>query len=96
MGETVVHSVLQVLNGGGDLRFINYTYILLIPKIKKPLLPFDYQFISLCNVIFKIVTKAIVNHLKVCLLDIVDPCQSAFVLGRLITYNTLLAFKIFH
>lgn len=52
--------------------------------------------ISLCNVSLKIVTKAIANHLKRYLQDFIDPCQSDFVSGRLITDNALLAYEFFH
>lgn len=64
VGQSVVHSVLDVLNHGPDPSCLNYTHIALIPKIKKPLMPSDFRPIILCNVVFKLITKTIANRLK--------------------------------
>jgi cytochrome c-type biogenesis protein CcmE len=44
----------------------------------------------------KIITKTIANRLKTILPDVISPNQSAFIQGRLITDNTLIASEIFH
>jgi hypothetical protein len=96
VGKDVTNSVLHVLNQKGDSKPYNHTHICLIPKNNTPNLPSDYRPIALCNVTLKIITKTIANRLKAILPDITSPNQSAFVPGRLITDNTLVAYEIFH
>jgi hypothetical protein len=47
-------------------------------------------------VIFKVVSKCLVNRLRPILQDIISPTQSAFIPGRLITDNALMAFECIH
>lgn len=56
----------------------------------------DYKPISLCNVFYKIIVKAIANSLKVILPHLISDTQSAFVLGRMISDNTIVAYQLLH
>jgi len=58
--EVVNESHLQVKVVGAS----NTTFITLIPKGVQPKTFNDYRFISLCNFVYKIVTKTIANHLR--------------------------------
>jgi hypothetical protein len=40
------------------------TFLALIPKINKPLTFGDYRVISLCNLVYKVLTKVIANRIK--------------------------------
>ncbi|XP_070677867.1 uncharacterized protein [Malus domestica] len=54
------------------------------------------QPINLCNVIYKICSKVLTTRLKIILSEVVSPFQSAFIPGRLISNNCLVASEIAH
>jgi hypothetical protein len=96
VGETVVNEVLQVLQGGSIPEGWNETIVVLIPKVQNPDRLKDLRPISLCNVVYKLISKVIANRLKVILGELISPTQSAFVPGRLISDNTILAYEMSH
>jgi hypothetical protein len=96
VGEDVTNEVLNVLNGGPMPKGWNDTCVVLIPKTKNPESMKDLRPISLCNVVYKLISKVLVNRLKQILPEIISPNQSAFVPGRLITDNILLSYGCTH
>ena len=75
---------------------VNHTNICLIPKHQNSRNMKDYRPIALCNVNYKILAKVLANRLKKLLPRIISQEQSAFVSGRSITDNVLVAFEIIH
>jgi hypothetical protein len=74
----------------------NDTHIALIPKKLVTTVPTDFRPISLCNVIYKIIAKCIANRLKPHLPDYIHPAQQAFIQGRRISDNIIVAQEISH
>ena len=72
VGNDVTSAVLSYLNSGSLLKSINHTFISLIPKVKNPEKVTDFRPISLCNVIYKLVSKVLANRLKLILPQIIS------------------------
>ena len=67
VGNDVSSAVLEFLNFGIMIPEINYTHLVLIPKIKSPEKMTNFRLFSLCNVIYKIISKVLANRLKIIL-----------------------------
>jgi hypothetical protein len=94
--QDVTRGARQFFESGRMADGVNITAIVLIPK-KDNLEPLkDFRPISLCNVIYKVVSKCLVNQLRPLLQDMIALTQSAFVPGRMITDNALIAFECLH
>lgn len=72
VSEDVVHRVKAILNSEMPLDEWNSTVITLIPKVKRPERMKDFRPISLCNVCYKIVARAITNRLREIMDKIID------------------------
>ena len=96
VGNEVVKTVLDFLNLGISPPHFHDTYIVLIPKNNEPHGITNYCPISLCNVVYKLASKAIANRFKRVLPSIINDSRCAFVHDRLITDNVLVAFETMH
>lgn len=74
---------------------VNQTTVVLI-QVKNPQEMKNFRLIYLCNVIYKLCSKVLANRLWIFLDEIVSEEQSAFVPGRLITDNMLIAYECTH
>ena len=96
VSSDVTSTVLHFLNKGFLPNSLNHTFITLILKTKNLEHVTEYRSISLCNVLYNIFSKILANRLKKVLPLIISNHQSAFLKGRLITDNILVAFKTLH
>jgi hypothetical protein len=74
----------------------NHTFIALVPKKLGASTVHQFQPISLCNIIYKIISKILVNRFKGLLHHFISLFQSAFIPSRNIQDNTILVHELFN
>ena len=94
--SNVTRLVQDVLEGRDFPEGLNDAFLVLIPKMDSPSRPNQFRPIGLCNVIYKLVTKIIVNRLKPILPIIISPTQCSFVPKRQITDNVIIVQEMLH
>lgn len=78
------------------LRSINHKVISIIPKVKQVSIMKHYRPISLCNVLYKIVSKVLTHRLQPFMHCLVSEEQNAFTKGRLILNNIIIRHEVMH
>jgi hypothetical protein len=93
---SVIASLQSFFRGDLLLKEFNHTNIVLIPKVDNPSRLNQFRPIRLTNFNYKIISKIFSNRLKPLLHKTVSPMQLAFLKGRSIHDNTILAHEVFH
>lgn len=96
VGISITNQALDFLNSGNMPDGLNDTLITLIPKVENPDLASQFRPISLCNVSYKIITKAMTNRIKDAMRNLIGPEQSSFVPGRQISDNVVIYQEVLH
>lgn len=81
---------------GFILKEFNCNLVALIPKKAKPEGFEEFRPISLCNTIYKIITKVVANRLKLILDKLISCEQSSFTPGRNIVDGVIVANEAIH
>ena len=91
VGESVRFEIKQIFRTKKIPEHFNKTLIALIPKQLGPESINHYRPISLCNTVYKIVTKILVHPLKHLMPTLVSPSQTSFISGRRGTNYVIIA-----
>ncbi|KAL0282278.1 UNVERIFIED_CONTAM: hypothetical protein Sradi_7266200, partial [Sesamum radiatum] len=91
VGQSMLEAVGEFFRTGKLLKQINTNLLALILKMNMPTYVSDYRPISCCNVLYKAITKIIVKRIRRVLPLLINYSQNAFVPGRSISDNILLA-----
>lgn len=81
--------VLNVLKSNLSMAEINRTKITLVPETKNLSKMTEFRPISLCNVIYKLISKVLANCLKTIVSQIISENQSVFFSECLKSYNVV-------
>ncbi|XP_061342523.1 uncharacterized protein LOC133288720 [Gastrolobium bilobum] len=81
---------------GESVKGINTSLICLIPKKDSPDTMKEFRPISLCNVVYKVVTKIITERLRGFMPRVVGPNQCSFIKGRQSADNIIIAQEVVH
>ncbi|GAU35453.1 hypothetical protein TSUD_364090 [Trifolium subterraneum] len=95
-GDDIFVAASNWLDRGYFPTSLNETNICLIPKCDNPISMKDLRPISLCKVLYQMISKVLANRLKICLDKCVSQEQSAFVEGRSILDNALIVIEVIH
>lgn len=91
--SAVIVTCVNAFNTLEILEDINKTFVTLIPKVKHPQNITQYRSSSLCNTIYKTITKIIVNRMISFPNDIISPNQCSFIPWRRAIDNAIIIQK---
>jgi hypothetical protein len=96
VGNSFIRAVTSFFEIGKMHKEINKSLIVLILKVQNPTSFNHFRPISLCNVVYKTITKLIVSKLRPLLHKIISPTQSAFIPRRWIAENQVIVHEVLH
>lgn len=73
VGENLTQAIICFFQCGSMPKEINSSLIVLTPKVSSPLTFNNYRPISLCNVVYKVISKILVSRIKPLLSKLISP-----------------------
>ncbi|XP_010419362.1 PREDICTED: uncharacterized protein LOC104705067 [Camelina sativa] len=92
----ITAAIREFFSSGSLLKQWNVTTLTLIPKSVNATTAADFRPISCLNTLYKVIAKLLTNRLQSLLSTVVSPFQSAFLPGRSLAENVLLATEMVH
>lgn len=77
-------------------KYINSTFISLIPKVDGASSFSEFRHISMVNNVYQFLSKVVANRLKLVLPSIIGESQATFIGGKQVLYGVLLASEVIH
>ena len=96
VGESVKKEIKNIFENEKVPDYLNHTFIILLPKQLGPETVGHFISVSLCNTVYKMVSKILVNIIRPLLPALISPMQSAFLEGRRGSDNVIIAQKLIH
>nr|KYP40885.1 Retrovirus-related Pol polyprotein LINE-1 [Cajanus cajan] len=96
VGDMVWSFVAKAFSTGNFLASVSNTLLVLIPKGESQRTFKDFRPISLCNVIYKLVSKVLVSRLRPYLDSIIHSWQNSFIPGRSTKDNAIVLQEVVH
>ncbi|KAJ9561753.1 hypothetical protein OSB04_006913 [Centaurea solstitialis] len=94
VGPDILLAIHNFFYRGHLAKELNHTLLCLLPKSPNAASVSDYRPIACCSVLYKCISKVIVDRMKPYLDGIVSRSQSAFIPGRRIVDNILMAHEL--
>lgn len=91
IGTEVTEAIMEFFRSGKLLKQWNSANLFLIPKKPNASHPSEFRSISCLNTVYKVISKLLASRLKEILPLMISKSQSAFLPGRLLAENVLLA-----
>ncbi|XP_077232625.1 uncharacterized protein LOC143869974 [Tasmannia lanceolata] len=86
IGSDITLAIQSFFLKGKILPQLNTTFISLIPKHPDACSPENYRPISLCNFLYKVISKMLANRLKPLMNQLISPFQSSFISDDVMIY----------
>lgn len=96
VGPSIIKRTKDFMGTGVMPQTLNDTLITLVPKVNNPKKASQFLPISLCNVSYNVITKAMTNHIKEVMRELIGPEHSSFVPEKQIVDNIIVYQEVMH